>query len=87
MMWSSVTIPGKPTILVVNASQDVEGWESDFCRRLFGALQRRGLQMLGDGPVELRSPEDLFQPGLQEHTIVSSYSLMQEQLTKLLTPS
>ena len=66
MMWSSVTIPGKPTILVVNASQDVEGWESDFCQRLFGALQRRGLQMLGDGPAELRSPADLSQLGLPE---------------------
>ena len=45
MVWSAATIPGAPTLLVVDASDEREGWEADFCRRLAGSLQRRGLSV------------------------------------------
>ena len=45
MVWSAATIPGPPSLLVVDASDGREGWEADFCRRLAGALGRRGLSV------------------------------------------
>ena len=61
MVWSAASIPGAPTLLVVDASDGREGWEADFCRRLAGSLARRGLSValapsadlqahLGDSP-------------------------------------
>ncbi len=66
MLWSSTTIPGKPTILIADASRNRQGWESEFCQRLFDTLRRRGLQVLGDAPLQPRSPEDLRLASLRE---------------------
>jgi hypothetical protein len=46
--WSSVSIPGKPAILLIDSSGNQEGWESDFCNRLFRSLQRSKLRVAGD---------------------------------------
>jgi len=50
--WSSVSIPGKPRILIIDASKNKSGWETEFCNRLFRSLQRSNLQMCGSLPVE-----------------------------------
>ena len=66
MLWSSVTIPGKPAILFVDASVNLEGWESEFCDRLCSGMVRRGLQILGGAPIRVGCPEDLdpkLEPG------------------------
>jgi hypothetical protein len=60
MLWSSTTLPGRPTVLMVDASLNRQGWESEYCRRLFNAFQRRGLRVLGDAPLPSRCPEDLL---------------------------
>jgi hypothetical protein len=54
-MWSSITIPGSPQILFVDASQNIQGWEHEFSDRLYKSLQRTELQMLGDGPIRVRN--------------------------------
>ena len=59
MLWSSVSIPGKPGILMVDASQDRNEWESAFCARLFTSMRRRGLVLLGDAPARIEDPEEL----------------------------
>jgi len=61
MFWSSVSIGGKPTILVVDASRNLEGWEFEFCDRLFTAMRRRGLLVHGSVPVRVEAPEALAQ--------------------------
>ena len=60
-MWSSATIPGRPTILVADASRNLGGWESGFCDRLFAIMNRRGLQLIGDAPIRVDLPEELLQ--------------------------
>lgn len=55
MVWSAATIPGAPTLLVVDASDGREGWEADFCRRLAGSLVRRGLSASVAPPTDLRA--------------------------------
>jgi len=50
-IWSSLSIPGKPSIAIVDGSQDRNSWESQFCVQLFGSLKRSGLQMYGECPL------------------------------------
>ncbi len=59
MLWSSASIPGKPALLVVDASGDVQGWESQFCDRIYSSLRKRGLGLKSDGPVRVREPGEL----------------------------
>ena len=56
MLWSSTSISGKPTILVVDASCNAAGWESEFCDRIFAAMKRRGLLLRGSSPVRVEDP-------------------------------
>ena len=60
MLWSSVSIPGKPSVLMVDASQDMNGWESAFCDRLFTTMKRRGLSLIGEAPARIEAPEELM---------------------------
>ena len=60
MLWSSVSIGGKPTILVVDASCNLEGWEFEFCDRLCASMKRRSLLIKGSAPVRVERPEDLL---------------------------
>jgi hypothetical protein len=60
MLWSPVRIEGKPSILIVDASYNLEGWERAFCARLYGIMSRRGLALAGDGPIVVRDPEDFL---------------------------
>ena len=59
MMWSSTSIPGKPTILMVDGSGNRDGWEEEFCDRLFASMRKRQLSLVGDGPVRVLSPGEL----------------------------
>ena len=59
-MWSPQTIPGKPTILMVDASSNFDGWESEFCDRLFTSMSRRGIQLKGSSTARVKSPEELL---------------------------
>lgn len=58
-MWSSVQIPGKPSILLVDATRNVQGFEYEFSDRLFQALKRAGIKTDGDSPVRIHSVEEL----------------------------
>lgn len=60
MLWSSVSIPGKPTILVVDASCNLGGWEFEFCDRLFATMKRRNLLLQGGTPSRVERPDDLL---------------------------
>ena len=52
-MWSTASIQSRPTVLLLDASRNVAGWESAFCGRLFTAMGRRGLELVGDGPLTI----------------------------------
>jgi hypothetical protein len=49
-MWSSVTIPGVPRILMLDLTQNANGWEYAFFDRLHLALEKSGLQV-EEGPL------------------------------------
>lgn len=58
-MWSSITIPGSPRILFVDASRNIHGWEYEFSDRLYQSLQRSQLQMLGNTPLRVGNVTEL----------------------------
>ena len=60
MLWSSVSIPGRPTILMVDASCNQMGWEFEYCDRLYASMKRRGLHLKGTAPVRVKDPEKLL---------------------------
>ena len=61
-MWSQTTIPGEPRLLIVDGSGNVQGWESEFCDRIWNVLTRKGFRLVGEGPMRARNPEDLAEP-------------------------
>lgn len=58
-LWSPIALAGRPTVLVVDASQNVEGWEAEACRRMFASIQRRHLRVAAPGVVYAIRPDDL----------------------------
>ena len=58
-MWSNITIPGKPSILMVDASRNLEGWEHEFAERLFGSLQRSGVHFVTSGPQRILETKEI----------------------------
>lgn len=61
-MRKTVSIPGRPVVLFVDATQNSQGWEYDFSERVFNTMQRRGVQALGAGPYRVSQPEALKEP-------------------------
>jgi hypothetical protein len=59
-VWSAVRIAGKPSLILVDATQNVLGFEQEFCSRLFKALKRAGLAIYGDLPLAIHSSEELI---------------------------
>ena len=59
MLWSQTTIPGKPRLLVVDGSHNHQGWEAEFCSRIFNVLGRRGMNLVGEGALKVDRPQDL----------------------------
>jgi len=44
---------------MVDASRNLEGWEFEFCDRLYASMRRRGLLLKGSAPARVEQPEDL----------------------------
>ena len=59
MLWSQTTIPAKPRLLVVDGSRNHQGWEAEFCSRIFNVLGRKGMNLVGEGPLKADRPQDL----------------------------
>ena len=59
MVGSPVIIPGKPTILLVDASLNLDGWEAGFCDRILDRLRRRDIRLKSGGPARVEKPEEL----------------------------
>jgi len=59
-MWSSLSIPGAPRILMVDATVNLQGWEHAFSDRLFASLQRTEMEMLEKGPTQIREAPELI---------------------------
>ena len=57
MLSSRVVIEGPPALLLVDASRNLAGWESEFCDRLCTAMVRRGLRLVGQRPLQVSGPE------------------------------
>jgi len=66
MFWSETSIPGKPRVLVVDSSRNVQGWEADYCRRIFDVLGRKGVQLAGNGPLQVARPQELSEALLDQ---------------------
>ncbi len=58
-MWSPTVIEAPPVVLLVDASRNLAGWESEFCDRLFTAMARRGLRLVGSGSLSVGAPQQL----------------------------
>ena len=59
MIWSQVTIPGKPRILMIDGTRNTQGWENEFSGRIFTVLKRKGLNLVGDAPLRPSQSQDL----------------------------
>ena len=58
-MSSSIIIGAPPALLLVDVSRNHAGWESAFCDRLFTAMVRRRLTLVGDTCVKVVAPDHL----------------------------
>ena len=58
-MWSSITIPGSPLILFVDATLNIQGWEYEFSDRLYWSLHRSDLHLLGNTPLRVSNVTEL----------------------------
>ena len=59
MLWSQTTIPGKPGLLVVDGCRNAQGWEAEFCSRIFNVLRRKGISLVGERPLTVDRPQGL----------------------------
>jgi len=59
LFWSQITIPGKPRLLVVDGSNNAQGWEAEFCHRFFNVMSRKGIGLVGEAPLCADHPQDL----------------------------
>jgi hypothetical protein len=50
-MWSSISIPGVPRILMADTTQNRQGWEHAFSDRLYQSLKKSGLHLEADAPL------------------------------------
>jgi hypothetical protein len=58
-MSSTIIIGAPPALLLIDVSRNHAGWESAFCDRLFTAMVRRRLMLVGDSCVRVVAPEHL----------------------------
>lgn len=58
-MWSQTSILGKPGLLVIDGCCERQGWESEFCGRMFNVFRRKGIALVGEAPLKIDSPEGL----------------------------
>ena len=66
MLWSQTTILGRPRLLVVDGSRNHQGWEAEFCSRIFNVLRRKGMDLVGEGPLKADRPQDLSEALLDQ---------------------
>ena len=59
MLWSQTTIPGKLGLLVIDGCRDDQGWEAEFCSRIFNVLRRKGMTLAGERPLTVDRPQEL----------------------------
>ena len=59
MLWSQTTIPGKLGLLVIDVCRNEQGWESEFCSRIFNVLRRKGMTLVGENPLVVDRPQGL----------------------------
>ncbi len=50
---------GKPVVLFVDGTQNIQGWEHGASTRLFRSMRRRKVQLIGTKPTRPTSPEGL----------------------------
>ena len=90
MLWSSVSIPGKPALLIVDTSHNLHGWESRFCDRIYSSLRKRGLCLKSEGPVRVHGPDELephlLEPYLKDDQGLNSILLLGHGTEEALTP-
>jgi hypothetical protein len=58
-MFSTIVIDAPPEVLVVDSSRNLAGWESELSQRLYTAMSRRGLRLVGSGPLAVSKPDEL----------------------------
>jgi len=58
-MWSPAVIPGKPRLLVIDASGNQAGWEAALARRFAATMMRRGVVVIGEAPLLVAAPAEL----------------------------
>ena len=68
MFWSDVTIPGKPRLLVVDSSRNVQGWEAEFCSRIYHVFERKQMSLAGTGPLRVERPQDVSEALLDQES-------------------
>ncbi|MBI3953331.1 MAG: hypothetical protein HY330_02345 [Chloroflexi bacterium] len=53
------TVPGRPTVLVLDATQNLQGWEFELAERGVKALRRRQVQVWGERPWRPANAEEM----------------------------
>ena len=59
MLWSSTAIEGRATLVMLDASRNLAGWEAELGFRLFTAFKRRGQALAGEAPLRVDHPDEL----------------------------
>ena len=66
MFWSQTSVDGRPRVLVLDASGNRDGWETESCARISNSLLRRDISVVGGGPVRVNSPAEV-EPTVHPH--------------------
>jgi len=75
VLWSQTAIPGKLGLLVADVSRNDQGWESEFCSRIFNVLRRKGMTLAGERPLTVDRPQGLSE-ALQDQSAFNSVFLV-----------
>ena len=75
MFWSEVAIPGKPRLLMVDGFRNEQGWEGEFCERIFNVLRRKDIELAGGRLLRVDRPQDLGE-ALQDQEAFNSIFLL-----------
>ena len=58
-MMSSTVIPAPPSLLLVDASRNTAGWESELCDRMLATMARRNMSLVEQAAVRVSTAEGL----------------------------
>ena len=57
--WSQTSLPGRPSVISIDATQDTHGWESEAAARVTNSLVRRDIRVVSGGVIVANGLEEV----------------------------